>query len=947
MKRAVISVLVALLLSLSVGYGGMGSDEGYLEPMARDPTRSSYVIEDPNEIIIGNDHLEIVLAKYSGGGIDRIIDKASSVDLRGNKAPPPLILMMHYWDGTGFDTVIQWDAQSITYSHEITSQGAEIVIEYRGFRGNDLGATVTVSLDDQATMAEFGLEVHNDEDFIVRSLYFPVVWGLGVIGDEPATNEIFYPLGDGLVLRDPLSHGEFNMMEIYPSTATMQVMAHYDPDVAGLYMATDDISGHPKRPSLAWMEWDGADHFSAFFQHLVPEYPGNEPYLDHNCLIGTFQGDWMDAAAIYREWAETTPFVSGGKYMEDKDTPGWFSRSSVVSSPNQDGGVVHRPLDEIVDITEEFSELTGVSTTHLIFAWEGEGAWIGPNYFPPAAGEQEFKDSMDQIRGQDNHGFVYMSGSVWRITRDDIGYENWDFFNTTGKPWAAIDENGDVTIDKGYETIGWTSARMCPMTEFWQDTVVDNLLSCIDLGVDVVQIDEFPIGAIYPCYNASHGHPVGYSNEISQAYVTILQEARARGRAVNPDIIISMEQASEFYLPYIDAYVSRHSSPEFMIYPFLVEHYGDDVDFVPFFSHVYHEYVLEFGEPIPMNQDYHETFINQMRRSLARAFVTGKVVSGSADRRENLRPDVLSLYNRTVRASSGYAHDHLMTGRPLRPPDIDVDDVLVEWYFYSNGTLGRPFHERSVLNSAWMNRDGEIGHVLVNWGLETHSFDMELPAYHLQGGNHSVVMTRNGHREVLLWDTELPVTLSLEMEPDDIILLEILEERVFTLELTSTPDNGGWNFLSHNLMLEDTSLWSILSDMEGSYDRVSRYDSRTGRWYSHVPGRPDHFNNLQEWDHTMGLWIRVTEDTSIALRGLPTGFTDITLHPGWNMVGLPGSSPGNHGLPAEVSVVGYYMASEEYNIAYDHDAANFTFTPGQGYWLYNGAGYDVTWTVEY
>ncbi|MFO8110542.1 MAG: DUF6259 domain-containing protein [Thermoplasmata archaeon] len=944
MKYAFLSVLVMMSLIISVGYSGVGLEE----TLTQVDSRASYIIENDDEIIIGNDHVEIALAKYSGGGIDRIIDKTTGIDLRGNKAPPPILLIMHYWNGSHFDAVLQWDAENIIYSHETTDQASTITIEYQRFRGNDLGATATISLGGEARMAEFGFAVENNEDFIVRTFYYPVIWGLGSIGDSSEGDEIFYPLGDGFVLKNPLSyHDDFRLTEIYPSTASMQIMAHYDPNEAGLYMAADDTEGHPKRLILDWMEWGGEKHFSAYIQHLFPEYTGNEPVLDYNCLLGTFHGDWMDAADIYREWAETTPFVSGGKISQGKDTPEWFSRSSVISSPNQDGGVVHRPLEDIVDITEEFSELTGVSTTHLIFAWEGEGAWIGPNYFPPAAGEEEFKNATDDIREQDNHAFVYMSGTVWRITRDDIGYENWDYFNSTGKPWAAINEFGEVTIDQGYITIGWTSARMDPMTEFWQDTVVDNLLSIVDLGVDVVQIDEFPIGSIYPCYNASHGHPVGYSKEIPAAYVSILTEARTQGRAVNPDLIISMEQASEFYIPYMDTYVSRHNSPEWMIYPVFVEKYGDDALFVPFFAHVYHEYITPFGEPIPMNMDYHEAFIPQMRRSLARAYIDGMVISGSADWRDNLRPDVISLYNHTVRASSGYAYEYLRKGRPLRPPEIDVEDVSVEWYFHSNSTMGSPFHEPSVLNSAWMNSDGEIGHVLINWDQESRSFDMELPSYDLQGDNYSVVITRNGHREVLLWDTELPVTVSLEMEPDDVILLEILEETVFTLELTSTQDNGGWNFVSHNLMLEDTSLSSMLSDMEGSYDRVSHYDSRTGRWYSHVPERSDHFNNLHEWDHTMGLWIRVTEDTSIALRGLPTGLTDITLHPGWNMVGLPGGSPGNHGLPAEISVVGYYMASEDYNIAYDHDATNFTFTPGQGYWLYNGAGYEVTWTVKY
>ncbi len=953
MEKVIICVVIGFLLTVGVGYTGTRLDEAHFQATALEHTRSSYVIENPDEIIIGNDHLEIALAKNSGGGIDRIIDKTTGIDLRENKVPPPIIFIMLYWDGSQFDAVLQWDADTIIYSHETTGQMSTITIEYQRFRGNNLNATVTLSLGSQDQMVRFGFAVENHEDFIVRTFYYPVIWGMGSIGDSSEDDEVFYPLGDGFVLKDPLSyHDDFRLTEIYPSTASMQVMAHYDPNETGLYMATDDVEGHPKRFIMDWMEWDDVKHFSAYIQHLVPEYMGNDPVLDYDCLIGTFHGDWMDAADIYREWAETTPFVSAGKYSEGKDTPEWFSRSSVVSSPNQDGGVVHRPLEDIVDITEEFTELTGATTNHLVFAWENEGAWIGPNYFPPAAGEEEFKNATDGIREQGNHAFVYMSGTVWRITRDDIGYENWEYFNTTGRPWAAINEHGEVTIDQGYLTIGWTSARMCPMTDFWHDTVVDNLLAIVDLGVDVVQIDEFPIGSIYPCYNASHGHPVGYSKDIPAAYISILTEARTLGRAANPDLIMSMEQASEFYIPFMDTYVSRHNSPEWMIYPHFVEKYGDDARFVPFFAHVYHEYLTPFGEPIPMNFDYNETFIPQMRRSLARAYIDGMVISGSADWRDNLRPELISLYNRTVRASTDHAHEYLRKGRPLRPPEIDVEDVLVEWYFYSNGTMGRPFNESSVLNTAWVDSDGNVAHTLINWDLEYRSFQMELPAYHLEEGNYTVMITRNGNREVLLWSTELPVTIPMEMEPDDVVLLEVVkrgDEGETSIQLYAYPESDGWNFVSFDLEPEDTTPETILAGIRGSYQRLMYYDTSKGVWVSYVPGREEHFNNIHSWDHRMGVWIKMNADATLYLEGYIPLTTDITLYPGWNMVGYPSDTFrwASDALPSVVTKIGIFNRYAPYNLEYLSNLSEVILAPGRGYWVYNGADTPVIWTVEY
>ncbi len=169
----------------------------------------------------------------------------------------------------------------------------------------------------------------------------------------------------------------------------------------------------------------------------------------------------------------------------------------------------------------------------------------------------------------------------------------------------------------------------------------------------------------------------------------------------------------------------------------------------------------------------------------------------------------------------------------------------------------------------------------------------------------------------------------------------------FAIDLTVTADNDGWNFVSFNLFPDDTSLDILLAGIDGSYDQLMWYDASHDEWFTYVPGRPDHYNTLQTWDHSMGVWIRVTEDVTLTVEGYAPVSTDITLHPGWNMVGLPSQSAGNHDLPVEVTRIGYFDASDEYNLVYDYDPENFVFEPGQGYWIYNGADHSVVWTVEY
>lgn len=191
----------------------------------------------------------------------------------------------------------------------------------------------------------------------------------------------------------------------------------------------------------------------------------------------------------------------------------------------------------------------------------------------------------------------------------------------------------------------------------------------------------------------------------------------------------------------------------------------------------------------------------------------------------------------------------------------------------------------------------------------------------------------------------------LEEQNEDAVQEPGATQLTMSISLFSDIGNNGWNFVSFNLEASSTNLVDILEHSEhgisGNYHGLMYYNSVSGEWLTYVPGRPDHYNNLHSWDHTMGIWIRVTADVVLTIEGTQPGNTSITLRPGWNMVGMPSSTAGNHGLPSEVTLIGYFDATQGYNVAYDSDPSTFEFLPRQGYWLYNGASENVVWTLGY
>ncbi|MFO7992053.1 MAG: hypothetical protein R6U61_07160, partial [Thermoplasmata archaeon] len=129
--------------------------------------------------------------------------------------------------------------------------------------------------------------------------------------------------------------------------------------------------------------------------------------------------------------------------------------------------------------------------------------------------------------------------------------------------------------------------------------------------------------------------------------------------------------------------------------------------------------------------------------------------------------------------------------------------------------------------------------------------------------------------------------------------------------------------------------------------KVMYYDAGDGRWKTYVPSRASHYNDLSTWDRTMGLWIEMINDDTLSIRGTEPSTTDITLYPGWNMVGYPSTIMGNNGLPVEVTKIGVFNASCEYNIEYNYTPSTYDFEPGKAYWIYNDDSSSVIWTVNY
>ncbi len=191
---------------------------------------------------------------------------------------------------------------------------------------------------------------------------------------------------------------------------------------------------------------------------------------------------------------------------------------------------------------------------------------------------------------------------------------------------------------------------------------------------------------------------------------------------------------------------------------------------------------------------------------------------------------------------------------------------------------------------------------------------------------------------------------SIEEQNDDAVQEQNEQEKITEIMLEVIEDADGWNFISLGLLPHEDCLITILEHPDygiaGSFDRLMYYYAVEDRWYSYVPGRADHFNNVDSWDHTIAVWIRMTSNDILSVEGIEPVETIINLDPGWNMVGVPLSWDADLELPLEVDLIAHFDANKDNNIGYIEDIDILEFVAGEGYWLYNGADHHVEWTIE-
>jgi endoglucanase len=197
-------------------------------------------------------------------------------------------------------------------------------------------------------------------------------------------------------------------------------------------------------------------------------------------------------------------------------------------------------------------------------------------------------------------------------------------------------------------------------------------------------------------------------------------------------------------------------------------------------------------------------------------------------------------------------------------------------------------------------------------------------------------------------------TVTLTVTDDD----DETGQDICTITVDPRPPNPsihlikGWNLISFPYIVNDTSLETVLSSIDGKYDSVQYFDSSDPQdpWKHYKVGKPGHLNDLSQLDNTMGFWIHITDSSGADLvvdGDIPTIAHNITLNAGWNLIGLPRSdlitvNEVKSGLTGPITIYGSDPIGGTLDLNYL--GTDDVMDPERGFWVHSQI--TQTWTVS-
>ncbi|MBX7256264.1 MAG: hypothetical protein K1Y02_07865 [Candidatus Hydrogenedentes bacterium] len=639
----------------------------------------------------------------------------------------------------------------------------------------DLRVVASIALAEDQPMSRWRLRIENATGIPIKAVHFPHIENIA-----PQPNEtLVVPMWMGELTGQPRkamngADGTPKRNEWgYPGILSMQCLALYDGEGAGLYVACNDSETRQKRFAVFG---NGKGSLGVEIVHLPESGADAARYaMPYDVILGAYQGDWYTAAEMYRAWAIEQPWAKQSR-LKLGVTPAWVTDTGIwIWNRGKASGV----LEPAVDL----SERSQLPVSVLWHWWHGCPYDAGfPEYLPPRDGDEPFMRALSAAQAKGVHAIVYMNQRLWGMTT-----ESWKTQNA--ERYAVKDAEGHVRPEVYNIFMNVPCASMCMGTAFWRDTYAGIAEKAVrNLGVDGIYMDQ--ACSSLACYDSTHGHPLGGGSYWMNGFRMLQADIRTRCEPSKP-VALAGEGCGEAWLPYLDLMLNLQVSTERFMARDLWEP-------VPFFHAVYHDHAVFFGtygsltmppydelwpaefapaEPLGLLD---RKFSRQFMLEQARTFVWGQQPSIA-----NYRPDLCDSRGDEMNFVFKLARMHremskyLLRGAYLRPPSFHApeDELDISRLSIYAGQREHLKESRKtvpvVMASAWRAPDGDVAVAIVSITGQELRVSIPLPEKDYAIPSHADIFANDGTARTLIgYYKGGDYTLDLHLAPREARVIE-------------------------------------------------------------------------------------------------------------------------------------------------------------------------------
>lgn len=579
------------------------------------------------------------------------------------------------------------------------------------------GITVTIYASTSSDRITWKTSIQNDsKELSVIQCDYPAL-----SFDAKENVKFFSPYGCGEIYSST-KKGGYSSEQNYPSYgASMQYLAFWDTEKRrGIYCGAHDPA--PAYKKIYFSKKDDEKQMTLKIVLPLTETTtvGNSQELCGKLVWQIFDGDWYDAALIYRDWV----FSEASWSIKGKEIPEWLKKTN-------HWWLVHN-LDgfKAEDIAALNKDLGVGSATHIYYWHEIPFDNDYPHYFPI---KQKYLEEIKKLKDMGIRTMPYINGRLWD-TRDK-GTEDWQF-SSKARPYATKDKDGKPFIEtyNAREADGSKVelAIMCPSTAVWQEKVKEITSRLFgEVGVDAVYIDQIAAAKPNLCEDKTHNHPAGGGTWWCSSYANLLEHVC---RSMSDENALTTECTADPFMRYMDAYLSW----------LWVKN-----DQVPAFPAIYSDYIPYFGlsyGSFKENDDVcYRVFTSQ-------ALLYGEQMGWIRPQQYEVMQSK-DFYKKLVRTRAKLV-DFFCDGRMLRPPFITDDAPRME-SDKAGEAYGGIIDYAAVQGALWQNtKSGEKLLILVNTSYEKANANIKTDAedgvYKAYGDVSGNIKIENGSSSVEL-----------------------------------------------------------------------------------------------------------------------------------------------------------------------------------------------------